>query len=196
MVNIKIANYLKKYVDFSTEELELFFRCVSREVFEKNKYLTTANEGNACFYLVESGCLMTSVKCQNDQQHVMQFASDFWWTGDLEGIINLRKSNQSIKSIERTIVYKLDSKSYHQLLDSSHNFERYFRILFQNSLISHQKRLIKSVSLSAEERYLQFSKQFPQIETLVSQKYIASYLGVTPEFFSKLKKQLAEKEMK
>ena len=195
MVNVKIAENLRKYVDFSKSEIELFFRLMTREVYEKNKFITIADEQAACFYLVESGCLTTSIICKSNQQHVLQFATDYWWTGDLEGVLKDRKSNQTTKAIKRSVVYKLELEAYNQLLDSSHNFERYFRILFQNSLISHQKRIIENVSLSAENRYLNFSKQFPKIETLVSQKYLASYLGITPEFFSKMKRQLAEKEM-
>ena len=183
MVNVKIAENLRKYVDFSKSEIELFFRLMTREVYEKNKFITIADEQAACFYLVESGCLMTSIICKSNQQHVLQFATDYWWTGDLEGVLKDRKSNQTTKAIKRSVVYKLELEAYNQLLDSSHNFERYFRILFQNSLISHQKRIIENVSLSAENRYLNFSKQFPKIETLVSEKYLASYLGITAEFF-------------
>lgn len=191
----KIADNFKKYVDFTKDEIDLFFQLATRQVFEKNKYATVLDD-EACFFHIESGCLMTYVMDQADQKHVLQFGIDLWWTGDLEGIINSTKSSQYIRAVDRTVAYVINKNAYDKLLSSSQKFERYFRILFQNSLISHQKRIIRNISFSAEERYLSFVKQFPQMEMLVAQKYIASYLGITPEFFSKLKKQLAEKEQR
>ena len=189
----KIADNFKKYVDFNKEEIDMFFQLAKRRVIEKNKYATIEND-EACFFHIESGCLMTYVKDQADQKHVLQFGVDLWWTGDLETIIKGTKSTQYIRAVDRTVVYVLDKSSYEKLLACSQKYERFFRILFQNSLISHQKRIIRNISFSAEERYLSFVEQFPQMEMLVAQKYIASYLGITPEFFSKLKKLLAEKE--
>lgn len=194
MNSIKISSNFKKYVDFTNEEVDLFFQLARREIVDKNKYVTVADQDEAYMIHIDSGCLMTFVNDLANQKHVLQFGVDYWWTGDLESMFINQKSTQFIKAVERTTLYKLDNSSYNKLINSSIKFERYFRILFQNSLISHQKRIIRNISFSAEERYKAFAYQFPNIETLVAQKYIASYLGITPEFFSKLKKQLAEKE--
>lgn len=195
MQNQKIAEYFKKYVPFSNEDLEVFFKHTTREVVEKNKYLTRAKDDDSCFYLIESGCLMSYITDEEDHKHILQFGTDLWWTGDIESIMNRTPSTWTIKAIERTTVYKLTTDCYEELV-SNNLFERYFRILFQKSLISHQKRIIQNISFSAEKRYLAFINQFPQMELKAAQKYIASYLGVTPEFLSKLKKQMAERELK
>lgn len=194
MYSLKIAENFKKNLDFSKEEIDLFFQLAKREVYEKNKYVTKADEDEASFLHIDSGCLMTYVQDVLGQKHVLQFGIDMWWTGDIEAIFKSLKSGQNIRAVERTVVYKLDLEAYNKLVDSSQKYERHFRLLFQNSLISHQKRIIRNISNTAEERYVAFCTQFPTLESQVAQKYIASYLGITPEFFSKLKKQLAEKE--
>jgi hypothetical protein len=80
-----------------------------------------------------------------------------------------------------------------QLLERLPKFERYFRIIFQNSLITHQNRIIQSYSSTADERYLAFREKYPNLEQYVPLKYIASYLGITPEFLSKIRRKLMNK---
>jgi CRP-like cAMP-binding protein len=86
----------------------------------------------------------------------------------------------------------LPHEALNQLLDRYPKFERYFRILFQNSLITHQDRLIQNLSATAEERYTKFSEKYPGLEQYVPLKYIASYLGFTPEFLSKIRRKMME----
>lgn len=194
--NLKIVNHFNKHVPFSAEQLAVFFDYTEREVIEKNKYLTKTGNADTSFYLIESGCLVSYVTDEDDQKHVIQFSTDLWWTGDIEAIMKRTPSTWSIKATTRTIVYKLSTDHYEKLVNSHVQFERYFRILFQNSLIYQQKRIIGNISFSAKERYLSFMTQCPKIELKVTQKHIASYLGVTPEFLSKLKKQLAQRKNK
>jgi CRP-like cAMP-binding protein len=80
-----------------------------------------------------------------------------------------------------------------QLLNEAPVFEKYFRIIFQNSLITHQNRIIQSYSSTAEERYLAFREKYSTLEQYVPLKYIASYLGITPEFLSKVRRKLMDK---
>jgi CRP-like cAMP-binding protein len=155
----KIIDNLKKYVNFSDAELDLFFQLSKREVFEKNKFLTLAGDDEAMLYHVESGCLMSYVLDTNQHKHVLQFSTDLWWTGDLEALCKGAKCSQFIRTSDRTIVFTLSSIGYEKLLSASPNFEKYFRQLFQNSIISHQKRIIRNISFSAEERYNNFIEQ-------------------------------------
>jgi CRP-like cAMP-binding protein len=83
----------------------------------------------------------------------------------------------------------LEKEKFDQLCREAPAFERYFRILFQKSLVSHQKRIIRNISNTAEEKYEQFLKSHPGLELTVPQKHIASYLGITPEFLSKIRKK-------
>ena len=130
---------------------------------------------------------MTYYEDANADPHVLQFGQKNWWTGDLEAFTNGGESFYTIKAILPSEVLELSYDSFVGLCAAHPVFDRFFRIIFQNSLISHQKRIMRNISSSAEERYDAFTDNFPKLELTVPQKYIASYLGITPEFLSKMR---------
>ncbi|SIS96653.1 Crp/Fnr family transcriptional regulator [Belliella pelovolcani] len=188
-----IINNLTKYVDFSEEELDKFFELGETSFYKKNQTLVHKGKESSPFILIKKGCLMTSYIDEVDFRHVIQFGIDNWWTGDLNSFMNNVPSIYSIKAMTDVEVLTWNKVNFDLLCASSPNFEKYFRILFQNSLISHQKRIIRNISFSAEQKYLTFLKNYPRLELIVPQKYIASYLGITPVFLSNLRKKLSGK---
>jgi CRP-like cAMP-binding protein len=90
-------------------------------------------------------------------------------------------------------VFLLPRNNMDNLFEQIPKFERYFRIIFQNSLVTHQQRIMQSYSYTADDRYLAFREKYPSLEQYVPLKYIASYLGITPEFLSKVRRKLMEK---
>ena len=134
---------------------------------------------------------MTYYEDKNADPHVLQFAQKLWWTGDLEAFRSLGPSFYSIKAITNSSIMAISYPEFEELCLSYPVFERFFRIIFQNSLVSHQKRIMRNISSTAEERYEAFIKNYPRLELTVPQKYIASYLGITPEFLSKLRSRRA-----
>ena len=150
-------------------------------------------EPSRYFIYVNSGCLMSYFTDPEDNDHVMQFATAGWWTGDLPSFTQQVPSIHTTRALTDSEVLLLPRQSMDLLLEKYPKFERYFRILFQNSLINHQNRLIQSLSSKAEDRYLAFQKKYPSLEQYVPLKYIASYLGITPEFLSKIRRKLMHK---
>ena len=142
---------------------------------------------NVKLNLILSGCLMTYYEDASADPHVLQFGQKYWWTGDLEAFTNGGGSFYSIKAILPSEVLQLSNEAFIGLCAAHPVYERFFRIIFQNSLISHQKRIMRNISSTAEERYDAFVHTFPKMELTVPQKYIASYLGITPEFLSKMR---------
>lgn len=142
---------------------------------------------------VNTGCLMTYYTDKDGVDHVIQFATTGWWTGDLHSLTKGVPSISTTRALNESEVLLLPKVALDQLLDKYMIFERYFRIIFQNSLITQQHRIIQSYSATAEERYLYFREKYPSLEQFVPQKYIASYLGMTPEFLSKIRRKLMEK---
>jgi len=132
---------------------------------------------------------MTFYSDKDCDPHVMQFGREMWWTGDLQAFVENTPSLYSIKALVDSEVAMLEKEKFDQLCREAPAFERYFRILFQKSLVSHQKRIIRNISNTAEEKYEQFLKSHPGLELTVPQKHIASYLGITPEFLSKIRKK-------
>lgn len=145
------------------------------------------------FIHVNEGCLMTYYTDDQDNDHVMQFATSGWWTGDLQSFTSTTPSIYTTKALSDSEVLLLPKVAMDELLDRIHKFEKYFRILFQNSLITHQQRIIRNLSIPAEARYEHFLEKYPTLEQFVPQKYIASYLGITPEFLSKIRRKRMDK---
>ncbi|WP_009033742.1 Crp/Fnr family transcriptional regulator [Indibacter alkaliphilus] len=194
MVLDDVIDNLRQYVSLSQEEIKYFFESVTVCRFRKNKVLVERGQLNSPFIFIRKGCLMTFFTDEKDFKHVIQFGMDKWWTGDLNSFMNGEPSIYTIKAMADTEVLMLEKKSFEQLCQRHHAFEGYFRVLFQNSLVSHQKRIIRNISFTAEEKYLTFAKNHPKLELLIPQKYIASYLGITPEFLSMLRRKLAKRK--
>jgi len=117
------------------------------------------------------------------------FGIEDWWITDMYCFANQKPAMLSLETLEETSVFTLDFDSFEHLLQKLPKFERLFRILFQNAYSREQLRVLDSISLSTEERYYKFVNKYPNLAKKVTQKQIASYLGVTPEFLSSVKKK-------
>ena len=127
---------------------------------------------------------------KNGFEHILQFAPPGWWIGDIKSIIKQEPASLYIDAVDDSefiMILKPDLDKLYALLPK---FERYFRILAENSLATYQHRLITNLSLTAKERYNNFCQLYPGLIQSLPQKYIASYIGVTPEFLSKMLNQV------
>ena len=120
-------------------------------------------------------------------------ACEGWWIGDMYSLLSQKPGNLFIEVLEDSEVVLLSKENQELLYHEIPKLERFFRILTENSLVAHQERLMDNLSLSAEERFEKFCKRYPTLIQRVPQKQIASYIGVTPEFFSKMKSKLLRK---
>lgn len=185
----KITQNFRRHTAVTESDMDLFFELAKMKSLEKNEMLIEQDQPGAALTLVVSGCLMTYYSDKDCDPHVMQFGREMWWTGDLQAFVENTPSLYSIKALTESKVAMLEKSNFDQLCREAPTFDHYFRILFQKSLVSHQKRIIRNISNTAEEKYEQFLKTHPEIELIVPQKYIASYLGITPEFLSKIRKK-------
>jgi CRP-like cAMP-binding protein len=121
------------------------------------------------------------------------FAIKDWWITDMFCFVNQQPAMLYIEAIENSCILKLKKEALDKLYIEIPKFERFFRVLMQNAYIREQLRVIQNLSLSAEERYNNFLVKYPQIVKQVTQKQIASYLGVTPEFLSSIRANQSKK---
>lgn|SRR5689334_11532948 len=184
---------IKKIIPLNDEETSAFQALLLPMKIRQGEMLEKPGEPTKYFIHVVSGCLMTYYTDKEDVDHVIQFAQAGWWTGDTASLTKQVPSIYSTRALTDSEVLLLPQLGLDQLLEKHLKFEKYFRILFQNSLVTHQNRLIQNLSATAEERYRAFVKKYPSLEQYVPQKYIASYLGITPEFLSKIRRKLMEK---
>lgn len=188
-----IIKNIEKHVQLTPEEKQLFLSKIEIQHYKAKTILL--NSGQVCrhSYFVNSGILRSFNINDNIVEHVLNFACEGWWIGDMYSLISQKPGNLFIEVLEDAEVVLLSKENQEQLYTEIPKLERFFRILIENSLVAHQERLMDNLSLSAEERYDKFCKRYSNLTQKIPQKQIASYIGVTPEFFSKMKAKLLKR---
>ena len=188
-----ILQNIAKHVSLTPEEETLFLYKTETKQFKAKSILLSAGEIATCTYFVNSGILRSFNINDNIIEHVLHFACEGWWIGDMYSYISEKPGNLFIEILEDAEVVIITKENQQQLYQEIPKLERFFRILAENSLVAHQERLMDNLSLTAEERFEKFCSKYPTLIQKVPQKQIASYIGVTPEFFSKMKSRLLKK---
>lgn len=181
---------IAKHVSLTKEEQQIVLDSFTVTRYPAKTRLLEAGEVCINSSFVLSGIVRNY--CLDDQavDHTVSFAAQGWWTADMYSFLSQKPGNSYLEVVEDAIVMTLSRDHQLALFDRVPKIERYFRILIERSLVATQQRLMDNLSLPAEERYTRFLERFPEIKYCLPQKQIASYLGVTPEFFSKMKKKM------
>jgi CRP-like cAMP-binding protein len=187
--DVLIAN-ISRRISLTAEESEYFISLLQTRSLKAGEFLV--REGEVCRYetFVTSGCLVTYYTDNNGSEHIIDFSVEEWWAEDLYSFLTQTASKMNIKAIEDSNVLQISKNNLELLYGKVPKFERFFRILFQNAFIAQRDQINSMLSIPAEERYLLFLEKKPYAEKRFSQKDIASYLGITPQFLSTLKKKI------
>ncbi len=147
--------------------------------------------GEICrnLYFVDEGCLRVFNRDKEGLEHVVLFCTENWWAADMTSFSGQVPAYYNISALEDTALFYFSYPALEQLYADVPKMERFFRILAQNGFSLYQRRVNSIISRSAEERYLQFQQLYPKLEQRIAQKYIASYLGITPVFLSMIRKR-------
>ncbi|MET1057922.1 MAG: Crp/Fnr family transcriptional regulator [Pedobacter sp.] len=183
-----ILKNIAKHIHLSEEEAALFSTLASVKTLPKKTLLLQA--GQECRHLsyVHSGALRSFYIDKDGKESTIMFAVADWWITDMYCYLNRKPAMTHIETIEESMIFQISRSNFDHLLETIPKFERFFRILMQNAYTREQLRVMENLSLTAEERYHSFVQKYPQIVRQVTKKQIASYLGITPEFLSTLKK--------
>ena len=186
-----LISSISRHISLSAEEVEFFTSLLKSKFLTNGEFLL--REGEVCKYesFVIKGCLKTYYLDENGLEHIIDFSIEEWWADDLYSLLTQTASKSNIKAIEDTAILQISKTDLELLYKKIPKFERFFRILFQNAYIAQREQINLALSASARERYLMFIKKKPYAEKRFSQKDIASYLGVTPQFLSTLRKKLS-----
>ena len=178
-------------VKLSDEEKELSKSFFLPKKLRKKQFLL--QEGDVCRYIafVEKGMLRSYTVDEKGGEHIVQFAFEGWWIADQLSFLTGEPSPYSIDVLEECELLLLTKAAEEQMLERIPKMERYFRILLQNSLIATQRRLASSLSHSAEEKYNELIQSCPTIQQRIPQHMMASYLGISPETLSRIRKQMS-----
>ena len=179
--------------DEDKKAIETFF--VPKRL-RKRQYLL--QEGDVCKHLVfvAKGLLRTYNVDDKGNEHMSVFGWEGWWISDFNSFLSVEPAVFNIDAIEDSELYMITRDNYEALMIAVPIMDRYFRILYQNSLVTKERRLMSSITHSAEERYVQLADSNPKIIERIPQNLIASYLGIAPETLSRIKKNLVTKSPK
>ena len=182
-----ILHNISKHISLDNEEKAYFMSLVKPKQLLKKSFIL--KEGQLCKYIsfVNSGTLRAYYLDKECKESTIMFAVADWWITDMYCYINRLPAMLNIEAVEDSSIFQLQKDHLDTLLIKVPKFERFFRILMQNAYIREQLRVIQNLSLSAEQRYDHFLSKYPQVVKKVTQKQIASYLGITPEFLSTIR---------
>ena len=194
MTDDSILNNVARHINLDAEEKSFFLSLLKSKNIAKKTYVL--KEGQICkhIYFVQSGTLRAFHVDKQSKESTMMFAIADWWITDMYCFLNEKPAMVNIEAIEDSCLYQLSKVNLELLYLKVPKFERFFRILMQNAYTREQLRVIENLSLSSEQRYESFLRKYPHIANAITQKQIASYLGITPEFLSAIRKKKSKKE--
>ena len=185
--------HIEKRVHLTDEEFEISAKYFIPKKLKKHQFLL--NEGDICRYVafVNSGCLRKYTIDNKGSEHITQFAIEDWWISDLDSFFSGLPAKSNIDTLQDSEVLLLEKSAREEMLDNCPKMEQLFRLQIESGYVATQQRIVDSLSASAEERYLKFIKTYPKIFEIVPQNQIASYLGITPQSLSRIRKKLTQK---
>lgn len=188
----EIDNYVAKCITLDEKEKAYFHSLLHRQLVKKKTFLQVAGEVCGFEAYIIKGCIKSYYIDANGFEVILHFAVENWWVGDIANFSDQKKSILNLEALEDTEVLIIKLKDKEELYKKVPKFERMFRIMIQRTHETMMNRLISTISQPAEERYLNFITKYPTIPQRVPQHHIASFLGISPEFLSKIKAKLAK----
>ena len=188
-----LAN-VRKHIDLQEEETAFFLSLLKTRQVKRKQYLLKENEVCRHSIFVTEGCLRGYTLDKNGYEHILQFAPKNWWIADMYSMLSGQPGDLYIDVLEDSEVLMLHVEDREKLMQELPKFERFFRIILENSLITFRQRLMENLGLPALERYLLFCKRYPTLIERLPQKQVAAYIGVTPEFLSKMRADMLRKK--
>jgi CRP/FNR family transcriptional regulator, anaerobic regulatory protein len=187
-----LLDYFNKFIPLNSEEKRLVTGLFKHRLYRKRQYLL--HEGEVCtqFYFVVRGCLRMYKIDEKGGTHILQFAGENYWINDLGSFHGVKPSALNIDALEDTVVLQISRDDLISLYLQAPKFDRIFRVLLENSFIRLQQRLLQNISSTAEERYETFLEIYPHLINRLSGVQIAAFLGITPEFLSRLRNRKAK----
>jgi CRP-like cAMP-binding protein len=184
---------IRTFVPISEQEWQFITSQSFERSFRKGEYF--CREGEICRYtnFIESGSGRVFYIDTNGNEHVVQLGIRGWWISDFAGFTNQTKGLMNAEALEPTKVISFSYENFQAIYEKIPLFERFYRLLIQKAYASFQNRVLQNISMDAEQRYVEFCSKYPEMDASIPQKHIASYLGMSAEFLSKIKKRLHAK---
>ncbi|UKB85992.1 Crp/Fnr family transcriptional regulator [Chryseobacterium sp. MEBOG06] len=181
---------ISRYIDLSEEDFKRFEAPFKHVRFKKKDIVL--REGSHCLFegFVLSGCFKIFYLNEKGFEQTLYFAVEGWWITDIDSLINNVPSTLNIEALKDSEVMMISKKDKDILYETMPQVEKLFRIMNQQSSVALQRRILSLTGKTADKRYLEFLEKYPGLEQRLTQQQVASYLGITHEFLSKIRKKL------
>jgi CRP/FNR family cyclic AMP-dependent transcriptional regulator len=188
----RIHAHINRSCRLSEADFDILDSLLEKRIVKRKTMLL--QEGEVCHFeaFVNQGCIRSYYLDENGFEVTLQFAIEDWWVSDIASFHDQQPSHMFIEALEDCELLILNPATKESLLQQIPSLERYFRLMVQRNLSSLQSRLFKTIATSAQDKYLDFLEKYPTIPQRVPQHYIASYLGISPEFLSKVRTRMAK----
>jgi len=184
-----ILSNFAMHIALSPDEQEKVLALLQQKTVAKRTFLLQPGGIDRYIYFVNRGCLRMFYTDKKGMEHNICFYPENWWACDIVSFFKEKPAANTIQALEDSEVYYMSLSRLEELFLEIPKFERFFRILTQNGFDLYQKRITSNLSQTAEQRYLEFRKLYPGLESRIAQKHIATYLGITPAFLSMMRKE-------
>ncbi|RDY59394.1 Crp/Fnr family transcriptional regulator [Flagellimonas nanhaiensis] len=190
-MNEHLVKAISKHIKLSSEEEILMGSFWTEKTLVKGDYLL--RNGHTCRtdnFVINGTLKAFYINSKTGKEEILYFAIENWWATDIESFQKQKPSIYNIQAIEKTTLLQIRYDSFQEMLRQIPKLERFFRIILESYLGSLQRRIILNNVLDAEQRYLDFVENYPKINSKVPNYLIASYLGITAEFLSRIRKKM------
>ncbi len=185
-----ILENIARHVTLNGNEIDFFRSMLQPRKLRKRQYLLQAGDVARYENFVTKGLLRSYTVDKTGQEHIAMFATEGWWISDLYSFLSGTPATQNIDALEDSDVLSIEKPDLERLYIEVPKFERLMRVLLQNAFVANQQRVLASISQTAEERYLAFTKKYPSLGQRIPLVQIASYLGITPETVSRIRRRM------
>lgn len=187
-IDNSIASTIFKDLSLSKTDIDVINRKFEKIELTRGQILISPNTQVNNQYYISSGCLRSFFVDSLGKEHTIQFAIKDWWISDYTSFFTSEKSIMTIECIQDATVFKFSKENMDSLCAKFQNIEFFFRKKLEIAFAGFQKRILYNLSKPAKERYLHFVKSYPNIEQCVKNYHIASYLGITTQSLSRIRK--------
>ena len=183
----ELLAHIKRFVKLELHEEQLLCDSIELKILKKKEYLLEAGKLCRGDYFIIKGCLRQFYINKKLNEQIINFGLENWWIADQDSLLNKQPSTTIIQGIEASELLFLSEKNKTILFEKIPRLESYFRIMMQKAFVASQRRIGYIFNQTEEERYIHFSSLFPDFMQRVPQYMLASYLGFTPQFLSRLR---------
>lgn len=188
-----LKRHIREYIEISNENLEKYCSAFTIKKIKKKDFLL--KEGGICEAegFVLNGCFKVFRTDKNADEQILYFGVEDWWISDIDSFINQIPSQLNIQAIEDSEILLISKEDKERLYQEIPEIEKLMRLKFQMSIIALQRRIIDNLSKPSDERYQDFLREYPKTAHRLTNIQIAAYLGVTPEFISRIRRKIVNK---